>query len=413
MKVSIDPVTAGRVNAAWPKLNSAQQAALGPAILSANEQAVSTVQSGKAPAAPAAPHHLIYAHSTLTNDSSGVVSSLDSDVVIDVGPDGVIWGTGKYEQFDPGWVEAFASFLETLILGKHPFMAKPVTVPIPDKVSIALAGDWGTGDWRTASNPAPSTDVKTHMTLLQPDVTIHLGDVYYSGTSDQEKHLLVNLWPPGGLGSFALNSNHEMYSGAKPYFQAIANKPFEKQNGCSYFALENDNWVIIGLDSAYFADELGLYEDGSLGPDLGTQVQFMQQFTATNKKVIVLTHHNGLTEDGSARTKLFDQVMSGFPDGQGPAAWYWGHVHAAAVYQNQDPGGRNVPCRCCGHGGLPWGQATELANAPNVKWYENRSAEDSDMPQRVLNGFTLLRLDGPNLAETFYDENGGIAWSNP
>ena len=41
-----------------------------------------------------------------------------------------------------------------------------------------------------------------------------------STAADQEQHLLVKLWPPGSLGSFTLNSNHEMYSGAKPYFNA-------------------------------------------------------------------------------------------------------------------------------------------------------------------------------------------------
>jgi Calcineurin-like phosphoesterase len=412
MKISIDPVISSRINAAWKNLSSSQQSSLAPAILSANQQAISVVQSGKAPSTPAAPHHLMFAHSALTNDSDGLVSSLEAGVVIDVGPDGVIWGAGKYEQFDPGWAEAFAVFLESLIVGKHPFMAIPQTVPIPDTVTIALAGDWGTGDWRTASNPAPSTDVRTHMAFLQPDLAIHLGDVYYSGTEDQEQHLLVNLWPAGSKGSFALNSNHEMYSGSKPYFQAIANAPFSQQKGCSYFALENNNWVIVGLDSAYFSDEIGLYMNGSLGPAMGTQVQFLQQLVATNKKVIVLTHHNGLAEDGSSPTDLWGQVMSGFPADKGPDYWYWGHVHAAVVYNNQDPQGRNVPCRCCGHGALPWGQATELDNPANVAWHENRPANDPDIPQRVLNGFAILRLDGTDIGETFYDENGGVAWSS-
>jgi hypothetical protein len=413
MKISIDAVIASRIKAAWPKLTSSQRNGLAPAILSAHQQAVSVAQSKKAPLGPAQPHHLMLVHSALTDDSDGVVSSLEAGVVLDVGADGVIWGTGKYEQLDPGWLEAFAAFVESLIAGKHPFMAEPQLVPIPDTVTIALTGDWGTGDWRTAANPAPSTDVRTHMTFLEPEITIHLGDVYYAGTSDQEQHLLVKLWPAGSKGSFALNSNHEMYSGAKPYFQAIANPPFAQQRGTSYFALENSNWVIVGLDSAHFADDLSLYKEGALGPAGGTtQLQFLEQMVATGKKVIVLTHHNGLAEDGSSATSLFDQVMSGFPANQGPAYWYWGHVHAAVIYRNQDPVGRNVACRCCGHGGLPWGAAAELEKALNVEWYEKRSANDPDIPQRILNGFAILRLEGSTISETFYDENGGIAWTS-
>jgi Calcineurin-like phosphoesterase len=415
MKISIDPVISSRIKTAWNRLAPEQQGEIASAVLMANQQAVAVAQTGKAPAAPAAPHQLVLVHSALTNDSDAVVSSLDAGVVLDVGPDGVIWGTGKYEQFDPGWTEAFAVFLESLLTGKHPFVETPATIQIPDDLQIGLAGDWGTGNWRTAANPAPSTDVGSHMGFLKPDITIHLGDVYYAGTSDQEQHLLVNLWPPAPIGSLALNSNHEMYSGAKPYFAAItnspgSNSPFGLQQGCSYFALENSNWVIVGLDSAYFAPESNLYLDGSLGPAGGPQVQFLQQQVAKGKRVILLTHHNGIAEDGSSPTNLWNEVMSGFPANSGPAYWYWGHVHAGVVYQPQANGTAAVPCRCCGHGALPWGEATELAGNAHVLWYENRSAHDPDIPQRVLNGFAMLYLSGPNIEEVFYDENGGVAW---
>lgn len=411
MKINIDPVISSRMNAAWDRLTPAQQAELAPAILQANQQAVSISQTKKAPSAPAAPHTLMLIQSALSNDQDNVVSQLEAGVVLDVGPDGVIWGTGKYQQLDPGWTEAFAVFLESLIAGKHQFMVNPATVAIPDAVQIALAGDWGTGDWRTASNPAPSTDVASHMGFLRPDLTIHLGDVYYAGTGDQEQHQFVKLWREGSRGALALNSNHEMYSGAKPYFKAIAGPPFGLQNGCSYFALENSNWVIVGLDSAYFSPEGGLYMDGSLSPAGGsTQEQFLQAQVGKGKKVIVLTHHNGLSEDGSSITDLWSQVMSAFPAGSGPAYWYWGHKHMAVVYKPQ--ASKGVLCRCCGHGALPWGQASELAKSSNVEWYEHRSANDPDIPQRVLNGFAVLALNGPNIQETFYDENGGVAWKS-
>jgi len=418
MKISIDPVITSRINTAWNQLTSDQQSQLAPAILNANQQAVSVSQTGNAPSVPAAPHHLMLAHSALKNDPDGVVSSLEAGVVLDVGPDGVIWGTGKYEQFDPGWTEAFAVFLESLlplIGGKHPFISTPQTIQIPDVVQIGLAGDWGTGDWRTPANPAPSTDVRNKMALLQPDITIHLGDVYYAGTSDQVQHELVNLWPRGSIGSLALNSNHEMYSGAKPYFQAMANPPFQLQQGCSFFALENNNWIIVGLDSAYYADETGLYVDGALYPANMPNVQntflLTQQANAQvkGKRLILLTHHNGLDATGSKTNALWDHVMGAYPAGGGPAYWYWGHVHIGAVYQPQGPG--NTLCRCCGHGGLPWGEAPELDN-PKVAWYEKRSANDPDVPGRVLNGFAMLELDGPNMQEVFYDENGGVAWQS-
>jgi len=408
MKISIDPVIAGRIKSAWSRLSLEQQAELAPAILQAHEQAVIVSQTKKAPAGVAAPHYLMLAHSAITDDSDAVVSNLEAGAVFDVGPDGVIWGTGKYQQLDPGWAEALAVFLETLLAGKHPFMAKPAVIQISDSTQIGLVGDWGTGDWRTSSNPAPSTDVGKHLDFLKLDWTVHLGDVYYAGTSDQEQHNFLQIWPQGRSGSLALNSNHEMYPGAKPYFDAIINPKFGKQNGCSYFALENTDWVIVGLDSAYFSPESDLYMNGSLGPTGGTQVMFLQDQVAKGKKVIVLTHHNGLSEDGQTRANLWDQVMSGFATNKGPNYWYWGHAHAGAVYQPL--GAIPVLCRCCGHGALPWGRASALAGNSNVLWFEDRAAGDPDIPQRVFNGFAVLQLNGPNIQETFYDENGGIAW---
>jgi len=415
MNISIDPVISSRLQKAWAALSPDQRRRIAPLLAKAHQQAVTFSETRVAPQTdPALKHQLLLAQSAMTNDQEGVLGNLEAGVVVDVGPGGEIWGTGKYQNLDPGWAEAGASWLENLALAKHSFGdSTPQTISVPNSVQIAMAGDWGTGDWRTAANPAPSTDVRKHMAFLQPHLTIHLGDVYYAGTSDQEKHLLVDLWPKGSLGALTLNSNHEMYSGAKPYFQvALADNLFAVQQQRSFFALENDNWVIVGLDSAYYSNAEGLYLDGALyaegGPQL--QVDFLRSQAAKGKKVIVLTHHNGLTEDGSKPTALWSQVMSAFPEGGAPAYWYWGHVHAAVVYQPQTHGPTNVLCRCCGHGALPWGHALELANNPKVVWYENRLAKDPDIPQRVLNGFAVLYLDGPNINEVFYDENGGAAW---
>jgi len=415
MNISIDPVISSRLQKAWAALSPDQRRRIAPLLVKAHQQAVQFSQTKVAPQAdPTVKHQLLLAQSAITNDQEGVLGNLEAGVVVDVGPGGEIWGTGKYQNLDPGWTEAAAVWLENLVLGKHPFAdSTPQTISVPNSVQIAMAGDWGTGDWRTAANPAPSTDVRKHMAFLQPHLTIHLGDVYYAGTNDQEKHLLVDLWPKGSLGALTLNSNHEMYSGAKPYFQvALAANLFADQQQRSFFALENDNWVIVGLDSAYYSNAEGLYLDGALYAEGGPQpqVDFLRSQAAKGKKVIVLTHHNGLTEDGSKPTALWSQVMSAFPEGGAPAYWYWGHVHAAVVYQPQTHGPTNVLCRCCGHGALPWGHALELANNPNVVWYENRLAKDPDIPQRVLNGFAVLYLDGPNINEVFYDENGGAAW---
>jgi len=425
MKIRIDPVIAGRIKAAWEKLSTDQRNKIAPLVMKAHQQAVTASQSRQAPASNAnTGHALPLLFSAISNDQDGVMDSLDVNIVIAADGGGEIWGTGKYEQLDPGWLAAGAEWLEHHVIPNHPFSITPATpIQIPDDVQIALAGDWGTGDWRNDKNPAPSTDVRKHMEFLQPHLTIHLGDVYYAGTSGEENQFLVTDWPRGSMGSFALNSNHEMYSGAGAYFNAISNPPFAQQAGCSYFALYNSHWVIVALDSAYYSDQENLYRDGALFPTGGghqEQLAFLRAQAAgaakDNKKLILLTHHNGVNQDGSAPAPLWSQVMSAFPADAGPDYWYWGHVHIGAAYQNQKNGTKVVNCRCCGHGGLPCAAAPDMENKTGVLWYEKRPANDpdyADQPanlQRVLNGFAVLYLDGPTIKEVFFDENGGVAW---
>ena len=176
--------------------------------------------------------------------------------------DGSLLGTGKWELLDLGWLEALAGWFEHLD-NRAEFDTNPQTVPISNDTSLCIAGDWGTGYWRKTPLSA-AEKVKTAMVALQPDLTIHLGDVYYAGSADQEQANLVDIWPAGSQGTFTLNSNHEMYDGAFSYFDALAAR-FQGQKGCSYFALENDDWLIVGLDSAYHADEWTLYMDGDIG----------------------------------------------------------------------------------------------------------------------------------------------------
>jgi len=412
MRIYIEPTTASRIKDAWNKLSPDQRNRILPLFQQAHQNTLLAMKGVPPPVDSALGPPLNLAMSVISNNVDGVVDTLDFGIIVAVDGGGEIWGTGKYEGLDTGWLQALAEWLENLLKAKYPFNSNPVVTKIPDNVQIALAGDWGTGDWRTKTNPSPSTRVREQINVLNPHLTIHLGDVYYAGTGEEEQHILVKSWPPGMLGSFALNSNHEMYSGAGAYFDAIGKAPFQMQGPCSYFALENAYWIIVGLDSAYFADEWSLYRDGSLVRDGQSQEQldFLKAQVAKGKEIILLTHHNGLAEDGSGTTPLWTQVMSAFPRGGGPAYWYWGHMHAGVWYDENATGTGPVQCRCCGHGALPCGPATNLDHNPKIVWHECRKAGDPDISDRILNGFAVISLEGQAMTEKFYDENGSVAW---
>ena len=78
------------------------------------------------------------------------------------------------------------------------------------------------------------------------------------------------------------------------------NTPFRHQNGTGYLGLEFGNWVILGLDSAYF-DPSTLFMQGALGEH--PQQDFIGTYgNLSGKKVFVMTHHNPMSFDGTTFT---------------------------------------------------------------------------------------------------------------
>ena len=327
-------------------------------------------------------------------------------------PGGEIMGIGKYEQLDPLWAECVVVWLVNYLL-RVDFPHGTNIVQIPDQTTIAMAGDWGTG-------PIPGTGPTPSLALmkiigqnLKPEYTVHLGDVYYAGTPEEEHDNFLPAWVAGTKGSFSLNSNHEMMAGGHGYFGTLLADPrFAAQEGLSYFALENSNWIIVGLDSAYFADRDKMYSPGAL--DTEYQLPFLTKMAekgaSEKKRVMVLTHHNGFSYDGGKPNTLWKQVCSAFPDGSGPDFWYWGHAHVGAVYPERS----GTAARCCGHGGLPWGLASGLEKAKgkgDVVWFETTA--NLERPPQVYNGFAYLELDEGTIKETFYDQTGSKSWHSP
>jgi hypothetical protein len=419
-----------RLQTAWANLPPETQAAIKPTLDNADQQLSAYVEQGTPP--DASTHQTLRMKSYITGDWDGQLTKLGQPINdpallppatqivahaldITVGADGEILGTGKYQQLDPRWELVAGTVWLEHILHKHPFPAgTPSILHMDNKVRIAMVGDYGTGNF--GAGDAPSVKISKFIPTLNPDYTIHLGDTYYAGTNDEETGKLLNYWPQGTKGSFALNSNHEMYSAGTPYFNEVVGGPiFNKlQSPYSFFALENDNWIIVGLDSAYYASAITLYLNGTLGSD-NAQTAFLQDIAKRGKKVIVLTHHNGIPVSGFDPAKplqLYTDVMDAFTGSPSPLYWYYGHEHVGAAYAPLTDNG--VRCRCLGHGALPWGLASSLQTAQTngqVEWFEKCNAADPDDTLRVFNGFVTLDLDGPNLVETFYDETGRVAWT--
>jgi len=291
------------------------------------------------------------------------------------------------------------------------------------QVRIAIIGDWGSGKYSLnglADKNGPAFAVMDTLCKLMPppDYLIHMGDTYYSGTganrspAREEAHNLIDVleqYPSLAKRGccFALNSNHEMYGGSYGYFRsALSHRLFSSQEGCSYFALEFENWIIVGIDSAYF-DLSTLYMAGGLGDEIDNpQYEFLRQISASGKKVILLSHHTGLSTDGASSSDYLWHDVTGVVR---PDCWYWGHTHLGAAYSSKAYSGP-IKTRCIGHSSMPFAIPPGMAKCrQNVDWYSQTPLDPSTRPspfyysRRARNGFAMLTLSKTGITEQVYD----------
>src|ERR1043166_2307975 len=170
-------------------------------------------------------------HFPKTQITLDMLAEWDEDVrgagVIDY--DGTMISSGKFGDLDARWITALIFYIALKVGAREvsswaTFGTTPAVITnTDDTVKIAIVGDWGTGPWTDGTINYPALEVINQVQKLTPDYTIHLGDVYYAGTagfldSDEEVSNFIDNWPSGSKGSFMLNSNHEMYSGAQGFF---------------------------------------------------------------------------------------------------------------------------------------------------------------------------------------------------
>ena len=329
--------------------------------------------------------------------------------------DGSLVSYSLFAVLDIGWSLAFIDYL-LLDMGyttKHAFNTSPTTINISQQntLRVGLTGDWGTGPYTDGNLVlSPSQMIGVMMAALAPDMSIHLGDVYYAGDASEEQERLVNCTMIAPLGNFTLNSNHEMYDGANGLFgtSLTPKTVFAKQNGTTFFSITFGNWIIIGLDTAYY-DSSTLFMVGAITDP--NQIKLLQQAGATNKKIFLVTHHNPLNEQGNTKTPLWGQVVTAL--GRNPDYWYWGHVHNGIVYSPSSAGG-SVACRCLGNGGIPIGDASWFKNQSSISYYTSTALPDPTVQQqlRVMNGFAMLEFTADDVQEVWYNQDGTKAWQS-
>ncbi|RXT03726.1 metallophosphoesterase [Ammoniphilus sp. CFH 90114] len=315
---------------------------------------------------------------------------------------------------DPGWMEILKVYSKVKKeKGRIPYIRyqqlDDFIIPIPSRLKIAFLSDWGTG---SESAEWLLKQVMVH----KPDLIIHLGDIYYSGTQSeiQDHFLKIMQKAAGNTPVYALAGNHEMYSGGKGYYGLLnqLNQP------ASYFCLRNEHWQFLAMDTALHDHNPYTLKSNVTFLDPGEEVWHLDKFqTAGQRKTILLSHHPLFSAKGIGRDRqgqrvavnnhlqgTFNKVMDQV------ALWLWGHEHNLIVF---DPYVSLRKGRCIGSGAIP-----KMANQKPYQPILNLNLQGQQHPPKMnlkkaklssnpdgfyYHAYAVMSVNGPEASIGYYE----------
>ena len=267
----------------------------------------------------------------------------------------------QYSVCDPLWAKALLEFdkNDVVVPYRHYESIDDFVEPLEPRIEpaaegslkIAFVADWATGT-------AFAKNVMRCIGEERPDVVIHLGDVYYSGTKDEmQDHFLsiVREYLPAETRVFNLAGNHDLYAGGEGYYWLID----ELGQPASYFCLRNDHWQVLAIGAP---PEVGnpMASQYKVPPIDPKEAEWHRHKidTADGRKTIMLSHYQLFTASGNiARTPenllmalnpvLFNEFGEHLTEID---AWLWGHEHNLAAFEPYLGLERG---RCIGSGAIP------------------------------------------------------------
>ncbi len=236
-------------------------------------------------------------------------------------------------------------------------------IPIAPDTRLALISDWGTG------SPAAHALLR-RVAAERPDVLIHLGDIYYSGTPQEcDRHFLHVI--EAVLGSagqripcFTLSGNHDMYSGGVGYYALLDRlNAGPMRQGASFFCLRSTDeaWQVLALDTGLHDHDPFDETDAETFLDPSEEAWHVARIRAFPGRTILLSHHPLFSAFRQIGHRGADGTLSPI---NAPllaslrrlqaagriAAWFWGHEHNLCIYR---PYAGLERGRCVGNGAIP------------------------------------------------------------
>lgn len=354
----------------------------------------------------------------------------------------------KFSTCDPAWAQAITQYLKYFgpkgERGAIPYVVYQqlddfVLPTLPPNATVALIGDWGTG---TADAITLLEAVRDH----RPDVILHLGDIYYSGTADETHKFFLDILnstlgrDENPVAVYTLTGNHDMYSGGVGYYQILPelNPPPvfqpEQAQPASYFSLRSQDgaWQFLALDTGLHdhdpftvSDDITYLEDS----EEAWHIDKIARWSAQGGRTILLSHHQLFSafeliggkdaQKPAGQEAANPKLLASFRKFQAAgdpgaiAAWFWGHEHNLCVYE---PYLGLAKGRCLGHGAIPafteqdpYAVEASLPNPPALVADPRNPGAPLKLgvvDQAYAHGFAIVRLDDRDRSATvsYYQE---------
>jgi hypothetical protein len=328
---------------------------------------------------------------------------------------------------DPAWAGTIKEYIRYFGLNgtrnKIPYIRAAAVggkvIEIDSESKMAIAGDWGTG-------ADPAIQLLKQIDSVSPDIFIHLGDIYYSGTPlECQKNFvepISRVLRANGRNPkiYTLSGNHDMYCGGVGYYGLIKELNEERfVQPASFFCLRtsDERWQFLAMDTG-----LHDYSPANVGdavtylePDeLRWHCERIEEFPG---KTVLLSHHQLFSafsaigpSNGGKRSALNPKLHEDFLklNASGKvSAWFWGHEHTLSIYE---PFADLRRGRCVGHGAVPtsivdtiYEPLADLEGIPRIK----DGTRLANVGGVYAHGFATIALEKEFCRAVYFQDLGG------
>lgn len=315
------------------------------------------------------------------------------------------------EQFggcDPKFVKALTKYAQLLIRrGKVPYRRWQdindfvITDKLPAQSLIGFVADWGTGQ-------PTAIEVLRQVKQHDPTHVIHLGDIYYAGTSYEVENYFYKVWrevlqlDASNIHTYTLAGNHDYYAGGQPYYELLD----KLGQPASCFCLRNAHWQIIALDTALRDEHL---KPGAPPTSLDpSELTWLEDkiLNSGGRRTILLSHHQLFSTNEQFNGQSFNPEINAQLALLLPQVdlWLWGHEHDLVVFE---PHLNLARGRCIGGSAFPVGKYEMPATHINPLVPYKRDVELSKGQSFYHHCYAMLRLDGAAASVSYYEDRDG------